>query len=72
MTIKTGTVKFYNAEKGYGFIQLADGGDIFFHITDLENDANDPMQGDGVSFIRSASRDGKPRAIKVTVMASVS
>jgi len=72
MTIKTGTVKFYNAAKGYGFIQLADGGDIFFHISDLANDGNDPMQGDSVSFIRSASRNGKPRAINVKVTANVS
>jgi CspA family cold shock protein len=72
MTIKTGTVKFYNAAKRYGFIQLAEGGDIFFHITDLANDGNDPMQGDSVSFVRSASRDGRPRAINVTVMANVS
>ena len=28
-----GTVKFFNAEKGYGFISMEDGKDIFFHIT---------------------------------------
>jgi CspA family cold shock protein len=35
--MRTGTVKFYNAQRGYGFIQPDDGGkDIFVHATALE------------------------------------
>lgn len=33
--MKTGTIKKFNAEKGYGFITQEDGSDIFFHYSQL-------------------------------------
>ena len=32
-----GKVKFYNEQKGFGFITPDQGNDIFFHITDVDN-----------------------------------
>ncbi|HEX7095434.1 MAG TPA: cold shock domain-containing protein [Acidimicrobiales bacterium] len=31
----TGTVKFFNAEKGYGFISREEGGDLFVHYSNI-------------------------------------
>jgi CspA family cold shock protein len=58
----TGKVKFYNAQKGYGFIQPDDGGkDIFVHASALER-AGMPglVEGQKVSFDTEVdSRSGK-------------
>ena len=32
----TGTVKWFNAEKGYGFISQADGADVFVHFSAIQ------------------------------------
>ena len=32
----TGTVKWFNADKGYGFIQQEDGGDVFVHFSAIQ------------------------------------
>lgn len=48
----SGTVKFFNTEKGYGFIAPDDGGkDVFVHITALQQSGIQSLdQGDKVSF----------------------
>jgi len=47
-----GTVKWFNSQKGYGFIQPTDGGkDVFVHISAVERAGmNDLNEGQKVSF----------------------
>lgn len=61
--MKTGTIKFFNATKGYGFIKDdATGTEIFLHVTGLiDQDVN---QGDKVTYDVADGRKG-PNAINV-------
>ena len=66
MTI--GTVKWYNAEKGFGFIQPDDGSkDVFVHVTAIERAGmNDLREGQKISFdLVADSRSGKMSADKL-------
>jgi CspA family cold shock protein len=63
--VATGTVKFYNSQKGYGFIQPDDGGkDVFVHATALEQAGlRGLVEGQKVSFdVETDRRSGKPAA----------
>jgi CspA family cold shock protein len=54
----TGTVKFYNVQKGFGFIQPNDGSkDVFVHATALERAGmRDLVEGQTVSFDTAEDR----------------
>ncbi len=48
---ETGTVKWFNESKGYGFIERESGEDIFVHYTAIQGDGFRSLQeGDEVSF----------------------
>jgi CspA family cold shock protein len=66
MTI--GTVKWYNPEKGYGFIQPDDGGkDAFVHVSAVERAGMSGLnEGQKISFeLTSDARSGKTSADKL-------
>lgn len=61
----TGTVKFFNTTKGFGFIEQTDGGpDVFVHATAVEKAGLPPLaEGQKVSFdIEADPRSGKSAA----------
>ncbi|QEN86177.1 cold-shock protein [Labrys sp. KNU-23] len=60
-----GTVKWYNSQKGYGFIALEDGNrDVFVHVSAVERAGmSDLREGQKVSFdVVADSRSGKASA----------
>ena len=62
-----GTVKFFNTQKGYGFVAPDDGGkDAFIHVTALERAGiNSLNEGDKIAYELESGRDGKMSAVAV-------
>jgi CspA family cold shock protein len=63
----TGTVKFFNADKGYGFIQPEDGGtDAFVHISAVEKAGMRTLDRDQrVTYELETDRRGKTSAVNL-------
>ncbi len=56
----TGTVKFFNAEKGYGFISREQGDDVFVHYSNIEGRGYRSLEeGQRVEFDVAPGRKGE-------------
>ena len=61
----TGTVKWFNTTKGYGFIAPEDGAtDVFVHISAVQNSGmTDLQEGQQVSYELEEGKNGKTAAV---------
>jgi cold shock CspA family protein len=50
-----GKVKWFDPDKGFGFIVRKDSNDVFFHIRQVADECDEPRQGDSVSFFITAA-----------------
>jgi CspA family cold shock protein len=68
--VPTGKIKWFNASKGFGFITVEDGEDVFVHYSGLQMEGFKSVdEGDEVEF--DITNDGKgPRAQNVVVTRS--
>lgn len=69
MSTITGTVKFFNTTKGYGFISPENGEkDAFVHISALQRSGLQGLnEGDKVTYELETGRDGKVSAANVAL-----
>jgi CspA family cold shock protein len=58
--VAQGTVKFFNAEKGYGFISREQGDDVFVHFSAIQGDGYKTLdEGQNVEFDVAQGRKGQ-------------
>jgi len=67
--MSSGTVKWFNGQKGYGFIQPDDGSkDVFVHISAVERAGLRGLnEGQKVTFDVERGREGKTSAVNLQV-----
>ncbi len=62
-----GTVKWFNPEKGYGFVSQKDGEDLFVHFSEIKMDGFKTLdEGQAVQFDVTTGQNGKLQASNVT------
>ncbi len=65
--MSSGTVKWFNAQKGFGFIQPSDGSkDVFVHISAVERAGMQTLnEGQSLSYELEQVREGKTSAVNL-------
>ena len=66
-----GTVKWFNPDKGYGFISREDGDDLFVHFSEIQMDGFKTLdEGDRVEFeVGPGKKPGETQALNVRKIA---
>ncbi len=61
-----GIVKWFNPDKGYGFVSREDGDDLFVHFSEIQMDGFKTLEeGQEVTFDVTTGQNGKPQASNV-------
>ncbi|MDO9557980.1 MAG: cold-shock protein [Coriobacteriia bacterium] len=61
-----GTVKWFNPDKGYGFIAREDGEDVFVHFSEIQGEGFKTLdEGQAVEFEVTTGQNGKQQASNV-------
>jgi CspA family cold shock protein len=61
-----GKVKWFNPDKGYGFIEREGGDDLFVHFSEIQGDGFKTLEeGQAVQFEEATGQNGKKQAVNV-------
>jgi CspA family cold shock protein len=64
-----GKVKWFNADKGYGFIEREGGDDLFVHFSEIQTEGFKSLdEGQAVSFTEATGQNGKQQATQVRAL----